>query len=65
MARQLPADAHVALASFETVDRADVIETAAGHVRPGRRVRAGHHPTGSQRNRVHFVGRVGVPVERM
>ena len=65
MTWQFSADAHVALTCFETVDRTDVIETTAGHVRPGRRVRTGHHPAGSQRYRVHFVRRVRVPHDQL
>ena len=65
MAAELPADAHVALTRVQVVDRTDVIESAAGHERPGRRVRTGHHPARSQRDRVHFVGRIRVPDDQL
>jgi len=42
---QLAADPHVALASLEAVDGADVVQSATRHVVAGRRVRARHHPT--------------------
>jgi len=54
VAGQFSTDPDVALASLETVDGADVVETSACDVITGRRICAGHHPTGSQRYGVHL-----------
>jgi len=51
---QFAADAHVALARLEAVDRTDVVQSAARDVVARRRVRTRHHPAGPQRYRVHL-----------
>lgn len=61
MARQFTADADIALARLQAVNGAYVVETAAGDIGARGGVGAGHHPTGAQRNGVHFVCRVRVP----
>lgn len=64
MARQLPADPDVALASLQAVDGADVVEAPAGHVVPRGGVSAGHHPGGAQRDGVYLcIGREEVYLE--
>ena len=52
---QLAADPHVALASLEAVDGAEVVEATARHVVAGGRVGTGHHPGRAQRDRVHLT----------
>lgn len=54
VARQLPADPDVALASLQAVDGADVVEASAGHVVSRGGVRTGHHPGGAQRDGVYL-----------
>lgn len=52
MTWQFPADPDVAFPSLQTVDGADVVQAAAGHVVARGGVRAGHHPGRAQRNGV-------------
>lgn len=52
MTRQFPADPDVAFTSLQTVDGADVVQTAAGHIVARGGVCAGHHPGGAQGNGV-------------
>ena len=54
VAGQLAADADVALARLEAVDRADVVESAARHEVARWSVRASHHPARAQRDRVQL-----------
>ena len=54
VAGQLAADADVALARLEAVDRADVVESAARHEVARWSVRARHHPARAQRDRVQL-----------
>lgn len=64
MSWQFPANPYVPLSRFKTVNRADVIKTAAGHITAGRCVSTRHHPRGTQWYGVHFVGRVTVPYDK-
>jgi hypothetical protein len=59
-------DAAGALAcAVEVVDRADVVETAAGDEVTGGGVRARHDPARAERDRVHLVGGVRVPDDEL
>jgi hypothetical protein len=49
------------LAGRQLVHGAQVVQTTAGNEVAARRVRAGHHPRGPQRDRVDLVGRERVP----
>ena len=46
MSGQLPANPDITLPGVETVDAADVVQAAAGHVVAAGGVRAGHDPGG-------------------
>lgn len=59
MTWQLPADPDVAFPSLQTVDGADVVQAAAGHVVARGGVRAGHHPGGAQRDGVDLGEKAG------
>ena len=50
MSGQLATHTHIALAGFQVVDGADVVQAAAGHVVPRGGVCAGHDPRGAQRD---------------
>lgn len=56
--RQFPADPDVAFASLQTVDGADVVQAAAGHVVARGGVCACHHPGGAQGNGVDLEEKV-------
>lgn len=49
----------------EVVDRADVVETAAGDIVAAGSVRASHDPRGAQRNGMDLVGGVGIPDDEL
>ena len=54
VAGQLPGHSDVPFACLQAVDGADVVQTATGDVAAGRRVGAGHHPAGPQRDGVNL-----------
>lgn len=56
--RQFPADPDVAFASLQTVDGADVVQAAAGHVVARGGVCTCHHPGGAQGNGVDLEEKV-------
>jgi len=45
----------------QAVDGTDIVEASTRNEVPGRRIGAGHDPTGSQRDGVNFVGSVSIP----
>lgn len=61
VARQFTANTYIAFTSLETIDRANVVQSAARNVGTRGSVRTGHHPAWSKGNCVHFVGGVGIP----
>lgn len=58
MTRQFPADPDVAFPSLQTVDGADIVQAATGHVVARGRVRTRHHPGGAQGNGVDLGEKV-------
>mmetsp|Transcript_6491 Transcript_6491/g.19683 ORF Transcript_6491/g.19683 Transcript_6491/m.19683 type:complete len:350 (-) Transcript_6491:117-1166(-) len=62
---QLTAHTDGNLAAAQVVDRANVVQTTAGHEGTARRVRAGHHPRGAKRDGVHLVRGETVPHEQL
>lgn len=56
--RQFPADPDVAFASLQTVDGADIVQAAAGHVVARGGVCTCHHPGGAQGNGVDLGQKV-------
>lgn len=58
MTRQFPADPDVAFPSLQTVDGADIVQAAAGHVVARWGVRTGHYPGGAQGNGVDLGQKV-------
>lgn len=55
---QFPADPDVAFPSLQTVDGADIVQAAAGHVVARGGVRTCHHPGGAQGNGVDLGEKV-------